>query len=154
MAGNDSVIEDCAISKRYDTNVFSTRCPQSRMIGIHNSYKGEIQMYNTHLFEEEEYIVCKSKMETQTFTLLMETCNNYKGEGIPFPLIGIVDVCENEESGKFWARITDFKSRYISYHSDYGNLYRVLAFTIFGYGNWSNNDRIRKGLRPIRFKQF
>lgn len=112
-------------------------------------------MYNTNLFEkEEEYILCKSKMEKQTFTLFMDACNNYKSEGIPLPFLGIIDVCEDEASGKFWTRITDFKSVYLSFTSTYGDLYMVLAFTIFGYGNWSNNDRIRKGLKTIRFKQF
>ena len=110
-------------------------------------------MYNTNLFEEEEYILCKSKIEKQTFTLLMDACNDYKSEGIPLPLIGIIDVCEDEASGKFWTRLTDFKSDYISYNSTYGDLFMVLAFTIFGYGNWSNNDRIRKGLKPNRFRQ-
>ncbi|WP_262176692.1 hypothetical protein [Saccharococcus sp. Marseille-Q5394] len=112
-------------------------------------------MYNTDLFEEEEYILCKSKMEKQTFTILMDACDRNEGEGIPFPLIGIMDVCEDKAHyGKFWTRLSDFKREYLSHNSYYGDLFKVLAYTIFGYGNWSNNDRLRKGLKPIRFKQL
>ena len=78
-----------------------------------------------------------------------------EGEGIPFPLIGIIDVCEDKEHwGKFWTRITDFKNDYLCHKGYYGDLIMVLAYTIFGYGNWSNNDRMRKGLKSIRFKQL
>lgn len=112
-------------------------------------------MYNTNILDEEEYLLCKSKMEKQTFALFMDACNQYEGEGIPGPIIGITDVCEDKAHwGKFWTRISDFKRESLSRTSYYGDLIMVLAFTIFGYGNWSNNDRVRKGLKPVRFKQF
>lgn len=112
-------------------------------------------MYNTDLLEEEEYILCKSKMEKQTFTLFMDACDKCTGEGIPGPLLGVIDVCEDKEHwGKFWTRISDFKRENLSHKGYYADLIMVLAYTIFGYGNWSNNDRIRKGLKPIRFKQY
>lgn len=36
----------------------------------------------------------------------------------------------------------------------FANDYKNLAFTFYGYGLWSNNDRRRKGLAPMRWKQI
>lgn len=113
-------------------------------------------MYNTNLFEEEEYQQCKRKMDERVFTRLMDICNTDIDDGIPLPLLNIIYVVEDMAHwGKFCARISSgFKGEYLSHPGYYGDLYLVLAYTIYGYGNWSNNDRIRKGLKPIRFKQL
>jgi hypothetical protein len=54
-------------------------------------------------------------------------------------------------------RISDEKCNYteLAYGSNaltrvYGEWYRCLAYMRFGYGNLSNNDRTRRGLKTIR----
>lgn len=37
-----------------------------------------------------------------------------------------------------------------SYEGMYSEWYRCIAYMRFGYGNLSNNDRARHGLKPIR----
>jgi len=38
----------------------------------------------------------------------------------------------------------------VRYKGIYGEWYRCLAYMKFGFGNLSNNDRARHGLKPIR----
>lgn len=106
--------------------------------------------------EKEEWEQCRKVMDQETFEdfQMLVKSEEIFSVGIPFPAIKIVDVCEDF---KTYAKLykSDFRKIYEQYsHSDYyRELYRILAFTIYGYGNWSNNDRRHKGLPPVRFNQ-
>ena len=58
----------------------------------------------------------------------------------------------------FGHRNTRFLEIYYDYQNnginDMENVFRELTFQIFGNGNWSNNDRKRKGLTPISIKKM
>jgi hypothetical protein len=45
----------------------------------------------------------------------------------------------------------DYRQLYRDYAHNpaYADWYRIIAYTLYGYGNWSNNDRRRNGL-PAR----
>lgn len=45
----------------------------------------------------------------------------------------------------------DYREVYFGYApGNYAEWYRCLAYVLYGYGNWSNNDRRRSGLKPLR----
>ena len=44
----------------------------------------------------------------------------------------------------------DYLKEYGSRKDNYAQWYKCLAFTLYGYGNWSNNERQRKGLPLVR----
>jgi hypothetical protein len=104
--------------------------------------------------EPEEWEMCKVHMDQETFEefRMFVKVEEPFSVGLPYPIITIVDVCEDFQK---WGRYSteDFRDVYHKYKNAdcYKELYRLLAFTIYGYGNWSNNDRRHKGLHPIRF---
>lgn len=55
----------------------------------------------------------------------------------------------------FGHRNTRFRQTYYAYRregfNEVAEIFRELAFRLFGEGNWSNNDRRRKGLTPFSF---
>lgn len=83
---------------------------------------------------------------------------NKEEHGIPWPKVQI-DMYDEHP----WSFVRKSHSKHGGYHaiyrayteqaggySEYAEAYKILAFTIFGYGNWSNNDRRRQGLPAIR----
>lgn len=59
------------------------------------------------------------------------------------------EVVKNGAQFKFLFR-KDYRKLYHSYNGESAEWYRCLAFTLYGYGNWSNNDRRMKGLGALR----
>ncbi len=123
-----------------------------------NIHDGRINRF----FYKREWELIQKTADKETLALLekwIEDNQDYKG--IPFPIMSISHVCENRHFIRKTETDKRLSSLYFNYKerqaegndkSDkaYGQLYRILAFMIFGYGNWSNNDRLRKGLAPIR----
>jgi hypothetical protein len=97
----------------------------------------------------------KSIMDEPTFKLFDEWCEKWDKDTIPMPLAELKWMLENY---RFWSKhnskINIYReySRSVSRHPLYAEMYQILAFTLYGYGNWSNNHRKRNGLQPIRFK--
>lgn len=121
-------------------------------------FSGKINAF----FFESEWNDIKQKADKETLALLekwLEDNQNYKG--VPYPILIIHGAVTNP----YFTRKTEtdkrFSSLYFNYKERqtegndkeskaYGELYRIIAFLLYGYGNWSNNDRRRKGLAPIR----
>jgi hypothetical protein len=99
----------------------------------------------------------QSIMDKPTFKLFEEWCEKWQEETLPLPLVELEWMLENYS---FWSkrnsRINMYRaySRSVSRHSLYAEMYQILAFTLYGYGNWSNNARKQRGLQLIRFKQL
>ncbi|BCO16286.1 hypothetical protein_gp233 [Bacillus phage vB_BceM_WH1] len=109
-------------------------------------------------FYEREWLRIKKNVDAETFALLEAWCEEHKDyKGLPFPIITLCSVGGNNT--KFVRKYN--RHLYKSYYDckqratdkdriGYAELYRILAFAFYGYGNWSNSDRRRKGLAPIR----
>lgn len=104
--------------------------------------------------EPEEWDACRKHMDQETFEefqMLVKSEEPFS-IGIPLPILTIVDVCEDF---KKWGKesVRNFRTVSNSYQNAdcYKELYRILAFAIYGYGNWSNNDRRQKGLPAFKF---
>jgi hypothetical protein len=58
----------------------------------------------------------------------------------------------------FGHRNTRFREAYYTYRNDnqddIAKIFETLAFRIYGEGNWSNNDRLRKGLAAISISKI
>ena len=99
----------------------------------------------------------KENLDARTYELFLDVSKEYDiSSGIPFPFLLIEWACENKAYlGK---RNGDLRTNYQAFMSKgttgYANLYKVLAFAVFGYGCWSNNDRSRKGLSSIRLESL
>ena len=107
--------------------------------------------------EEEDMLLFKSKMDPRTYELFYElvTRDDEYGGMIPWPLIQIETVLTNDGECLGEERMygREVKSKYFGYggnRSLYAELYRVLGYVIYGYGNLSNNDRKRNGERTKR----
>ncbi|OWR32311.1 hypothetical protein CDO73_01495 [Saccharibacillus sp. O23] len=56
----------------------------------------------------------------------------------------------------FGHRNTDYRGYYYGMkneHGDFAEIIKEIAYRIYEKGNWSNNDRKRKGLKPINVKR-
>lgn len=107
--------------------------------------------------EEDDMLLFKSKMDPKTYELFYElvTREDEYGGMIPWPLLQIEKVLTNDgermDVDRMYGR--EVKSKYFGYggnRSLYAELYRVLGYVIYGYGNLSNNDRKRNGERTKR----
>lgn len=113
-------------------------------------------------FNQDEWDEIKNKADKETFSLLEKWVEDNKDyRGLPFPILTINAVVtrpyfiRKEETDKRFSNLYDNYTLRQVEGSDkenraYGQLYRIIAFMIYGYGNWSNNARRAKGLAPIR----
>lgn len=113
-------------------------------------------------FDQDEWDVVKKTADKETFALLEKWVEDNKDyRGLPFPIITITSMAnhlhfirKSETDKRFSSLYENYALRQVEGNDKenkaYGQLYRIIAFMIFGYGNWSNNDRRRKGLAPIR----
>lgn len=115
-------------------------------------------MNNMSWLEPEEWESCRKYMDYETFEefQMFVKAEEPFSVGVPLPIIEIVDVCESRQKWKEWNQINKInlreKSNSYKNHDYYKELYRFLAYTLYGYGNWSNNDRRQKGMKFIRFR--
>ena len=96
-------------------------------------------------------------MDEETYRMYLGVAHNSSGRpSIPLPLA----LAEAVGSGGYVVQ-KDCRELYLSYKLDadtrlksvaehYAECYKLLAFTCYGYGNWSNTDRRRKGLGMLR----
>lgn len=112
-------------------------------------------MNDINWLEAEEWELCRKHMSPETFKefQMFVKAEEPFAVGVPLPVIEIVEVCESQQKWKEWNRM-NLREKSNSYKDDdyYKQLYRFLAYTLYGYGYWSNNHRRQKGLSPIRFK--
>lgn len=96
-------------------------------------------------------------MDKSTFMLFDEWCEKWNEDTFPLPLVELEWLLENYS---FWGKRNSKTNMYRKYsiridrHPLYAELYKIIAFTLYGYGNWSNNHRKLKNLQPVRFKQL
>lgn len=100
---------------------------------------------------------CKSKMDDKTFELYLEWYEKYKKEHSALWPIGKVEFfCRYSMMNREELYDRDYRKVYRRYKEQgsiaYAEAYKVLAFTLYGFGNWSNSDRRRHGLQPLRIK--
>lgn len=111
-------------------------------------------MYEIDWLEPDEWEACRKRMDSETF----EEFRMYvKAEepfsvGIPLPVIMIVDYCEKSRD-KFAYKQARKEYEKLQDGDVHKELYRFLAYTIYGYGKWSNNDRRQKGISAIKMKR-
>lgn len=106
--------------------------------------------------DREYYDKAVKDMEPMVVGLLKEWWDEH-GEGykgIPWPLVKIMHY-----NDAWFFRKADLRKDYHAYmsqskqhpsHAAYAQLYKILAFHIYGFGNWSNSDRRRNGKNAIR----
>lgn len=95
-------------------------------------------------------------MDEPTFELFTDWCRHYQEDTMPYPFAMLSWMLDDYG---YWGKQIGKENLYEYYYDAlefdelYALLYKIQAFTLYGYGNWSNNDRKRKGLQPVRFKQ-
>jgi len=89
--------------------------------------------------DKEEWDICEKHMDVDTFEefKMFVKADEPFSVGIPEPIIKIVDVCEDFHKYRHIYK-DDYQQKYNNTDSNdsYKELYKFLAFTLYGYGNW------------------